>query len=76
MCVCVCYSAHVLRFFFTAQNDVFTAAEYRYWNTNNMWVSLSALQKAIKEDTLDLAFVVNVRVRIHFVVLCAHARCS
>lgn len=37
----------------------FTPRNYRYWNTNNLWVNLAAVQKVINDKTLELDFVVT-----------------
>jgi len=37
----------------------FTPRNYRYWNTNNLWVSLSAIQRVVSENSLELDFVVT-----------------
>eukprot|EP00026_Physarum_polycephalum_P005875 Phypoly_transcript_05914.p1 GENE.Phypoly_transcript_05914~~Phypoly_transcript_05914.p1 ORF type:complete len:519 (+),score=69.14 Phypoly_transcript_05914:182-1738(+) len=37
----------------------FTPRNYRYWNTNNLWVSLPAIQRVVSNNSLELDFVVT-----------------
>jgi UTP--glucose-1-phosphate uridylyltransferase len=41
--------------------STFDAAEFKYWNTNNMWINVGALRRLIEEDRLNLSLVENIR---------------
>jgi len=37
----------------------FTPRNFRYWNTNNLWVNLQAIKRLLNENSLQLDFVVT-----------------
>jgi len=43
------------------QHALFGVTNFRYWNTNNIWVKLGAIQQKLKEGTLDIDFTVKER---------------